>query len=249
VSPATIEKIKVFVEKKFGDLPPEEKKEKIIETYHKVVESKLAKLARRVQPWCAKEIAQNLPPILEKIKSADPKVQEEGLKEAEELMQTVKTQARKKLLVHIVAVVAIALSIAGFIALCVGCPFAIPFALLLVGGTLASLNYFLAAGTLDNKGWKFSVENCIPNWVKWIARKLFSPSEAPPIPPQKVEDLTALAVLSNFRTASKIERFHPFIPPTCTADHRPNRKMGLIPINVHAREAFSRGPSNYLAAS
>ncbi len=180
LSPTEIEKIKHLTKIKLPrGASPQELKDKESTLSEQFLEVKYNNLARRVQPWCADKVQKELRPILEKLRSADSTAQIEGQKQAEDLAKTLRTQGKKKLLSHIVALVAITISAVGFTALLIGCPFAFAGIVLAAASTIAIANYFYTKGTLDCEGWHFSFVNCIPEWIRYLYRKVCPISQAP----------------------------------------------------------------------
>ena len=124
------------------------------------------KLARRVAPWCAKEISSKIKPLLEEMKSEDPMRKESAIKQIKDLLFTVNIQAKKYLYYHIVSLLIFVGSSIGMIALLASCPPLIPAVILGTIGTVSMASYILHIGTIEQKGWKFSVSDCIPHMVK-----------------------------------------------------------------------------------
>jgi hypothetical protein len=167
LSPEATQKIITYVETKFPDLGEEEKNAKIVETTQQMLGAKRASLDRRVRPWCGQKIADELLPLLCKLRSPlTPKNEKEQTNiEAQKLLKTIDIQAKKKLLVHTLAIIAIALTIIGAILTLVAAPYLLPLVLMGMGGAFAMTRYFLINGLQDEEGWNFSVKKCLPNFV------------------------------------------------------------------------------------
>lgn len=138
-------------------------------------------LARRVAPWCTKEISERLTPLLEQLKSADPKIRKEAEVQMKEILATTKVQAKKYLAYHIVSLVVFIASAAAYIALLSSCPPLIPLFLLGGIGFVSSASYLLHLGSIEQRRWRFSVQDCVPPFIQAIyARaKQFYSSELP----------------------------------------------------------------------
>jgi hypothetical protein len=140
-------------------------------------------LAHRVHPWLADRIEETLPQIQQGLQSQDPSKRAEAKETTAAILKNVKIQSQKKLLIHVIGLLAALITIAGLIAGCGACPFIIPFVILVVGGVLSLVRYYLQCGLMDVEGWNFSVANCIPEIVKKaFAEKKHTRAEPTPVP-------------------------------------------------------------------
>lgn len=162
------ERIRAVAQRHFPEDGDSQQRE-ITQKTRALAQVKHANLDRRVRPWCGLEIGRQLNPLLERLQAGD----HAAVAEAEELLATVDTQARKKLLIHIVGLAAIILCAIGFILTMVACPAVIPFALITAAGILSTLNYVYAKGALDEQGWGFSITKAIPP-IGWIYDRIHS---------------------------------------------------------------------------
>jgi hypothetical protein len=133
-------------------------------------EAKIDDLQKRLGHRCTQEIVKDLDRILET----------KNEQAAAALLETIDIQAKKRLIVHIVGLAALALCAIGFILSMVACPAMIPFVLILVSGILTTATYFYGLGTLDEKGWTFDWKKACPLFA-WIYNKICGAEEAPKI--------------------------------------------------------------------
>jgi hypothetical protein len=124
---------------------------------------KRTSLDRRVRPWCGQRICQELRPFLDTLRSPESSVEElqEAREGAQNLLQAIDIQAKKKMIIHIVGLIALTASAIGFILTMVACPVLIPFILITIGGTLSTWSYLGGRGSLDHEGWTFSICDAI----------------------------------------------------------------------------------------
>lgn len=180
ISPKKEKKIRDYVEKQLEGKTSQEKEERI----HLITQANLQRyknnLIRRVHPWLANKIEESVPHIIQNLQSPQADKKEEAMRKAESIFKDIRIQSQKKLMIHIIGLVALALTIAGLIVGCFSCPFLIPFALLMIGSGLSFVRYYLHCGFMDSEGWNFSIENCIPKPVKKIYRKVFPLENARP---------------------------------------------------------------------
>ncbi len=123
------------------------------------------RLALRVQPWCQEKIEKEISSILRKLRSADPTTKNEGDLEAKELLETLKIQGKKTLIIHALAVIGFALNFVGFLGLVVGCPYAIIPACLLAGAIFTFTSSTYASVTLSKIGWAVDFTLLIPGFL------------------------------------------------------------------------------------
>jgi|GEM_PF-4170245 len=130
-------------------------------------------LSRRLYPKCAQKIQELVPQLIQEFGRANFQERSIWRDQTFALLKDVKTQSQKKLLMHIVGLVAAFITIAGLIATLCLCPWATILALMIVGGVFSTIRYGISEGMMHTKGWKFDAENLIPESVKNISRKIF----------------------------------------------------------------------------
>ncbi len=168
VSPQRLSEIEAYVQDKFPDLTPAQQQEKKDAFVNAKLNGKFNNLVRRVQPWLAEEIKQTVPAILQELPSSDAAKQK-----AADIFQKIKMQSMKKFLIHSVGLAAALITAVGLILSLVACPFFVPLIFVILGMGLALSRYFLNAGLIDSKDWRFDLLNCLPS--------IFKPKPAPKI--------------------------------------------------------------------
>ncbi len=126
-------------------------------------------LIRRVGLTCANRVARELRESLRTLanQEASPRDHAAAIACAKEALSLIDIQAKKKLIIHIVGLAAIALCAASFILITLGCPTLLPLLLMTAGGLFATANYLYAKGTLEEEGWGFSITKAVPP-LGWI---------------------------------------------------------------------------------
>jgi|GEM_PF-4916228 len=171
LSPSEKDKIEKIARRKFPSAPPEKIAKEIEHSSLEILKVKSNSLARRVEPWCSKELSTKLTPALQNMKSSDPEVRNQAAKEIKELLSTTKIQAKKYLIYHIVSLCVFVASTALFIALIASCPPLIPLFILTGLGVVSTTSYLLYCASINQRGWKLSAKDCIPSVVKYIYKK------------------------------------------------------------------------------
>ncbi|NGX44958.1 MAG: hypothetical protein K940chlam2_00098 [Chlamydiae bacterium] len=162
-------KITAYIEKQFHGLSQSEKAEKYDMIAGKQLAVKYADLARRISPSHAKEAAETLDAVIKGLQSEKQSERLQTLEKGRILLQTIHAQCKKKLLVHFVALAAIAIAMVTLVALFSGVGSIIFFALLTIAAILLTItHYALEKGLLPERGWTFSAEACIPSFVKTL---------------------------------------------------------------------------------
>lgn len=171
LSPSEKEKIQKIAIRKFPSAPPEKIAKEIEHSSLEILKVKSNSLARRVEPWCSKELSTKLAPALKNMKSSDPVIRNQAEKEIKELLSTTKIQAKKYLMYHIVSLCVFVASTLLFIALIASCPPLIPVFILTGLGIASTTSYILYCASINQRGWKLSAKDCIPSVVKYIYKK------------------------------------------------------------------------------
>ncbi len=138
---------------------------------------KHAQLARRLRPWCAARISNELNGYLQVLRnpSSDPGQKARAREGAENLLNSIDIQAKKKMIIHIVGITALILSAIGFILILVACPALAPLVLLSVASGLSTIAYLYGKGALDQEGWGFSFCEAFPA-IGWFYNKYYGSS-------------------------------------------------------------------------
>ncbi|MBM3207081.1 MAG: hypothetical protein FJZ57_00515 [Chlamydiae bacterium] len=165
-------KIESIVKKSFSGQSETFIAAKIEETEANWLHVKSNNLARRVAPWCAIEISHRLNPILQDLKSSNPEIKKQAIKDMKELLSTSEIQAKKFLILHSVSLVIFALSACVAIASLALFPPLVP----LVGMTTiliaSTVSYVAHEGMIKQKGWKFCAGDLIPDFLKIDCSKI-----------------------------------------------------------------------------
>lgn len=137
-----------------------------------LINSKIMKLSQRVRPWLAKEIEQQLAPILSDLRHDDPQVRLSAQTRAMDLFNNIDIQTRKKLIVHRIGLAALGFTLVGVIAALIACPYLIP-VIIIGAGSILSIGKSLAFhGLLDSRGWQFNWSNCVPDRLKSLYKRI-----------------------------------------------------------------------------
>jgi hypothetical protein len=130
-------------------------------------------LAGRVHPWLVEKIETDLNKILRGLGSDDPLIRSVAHERAEKLLKSIDFQAKKKLMIHIIGLFALALTTIGLILTHTLCPPLVIFTLVGLGVFLGVSRMLLAKGFFSTEGWSFSAFNCLPEFIQ----KLFKIGE------------------------------------------------------------------------
>ena len=179
VSKTRMGKIEEYVQKNLSHLSPNEQKERKEAIVQENLFKRESTLARRVQPWLAKEIEETLPGIITNLQSDVASKRDQAAIKTDALYKQVKIQAQKKLLVHSLGILAVLTTLAGLMCSLIACPLLVPILLLVIAGVASIARYAVHAGYLDSKGWNFDAGNCIPQFVKNLYHKIFTEKVKP----------------------------------------------------------------------
>ena len=160
-----IKAIKTKVIDKYKDNPISEQKKTLENELDNALTLRWRHFARTVNPWFVKEANQKVVTILDELQKNHLNESEEALHEGFELMRNMEIQHKKRLLVHILGMLALTIgAITLTTALC-GCPItAIVLSVLIVGFGISRM--VVCKGTLDVKGWSFLFDNLFPDFLK-----------------------------------------------------------------------------------
>lgn len=127
----------------------------------KWLQTKESELAHRIRPWAVQKLKDKISEGLLENLEGPGKIQE-----ARELLNILRVQSEKKILVHAIGLIGIAFSIAALGLMLATCPWAIPISLAILCIIFSIGRILIADGTLDQEGWRFSFSDCIPKWMK-----------------------------------------------------------------------------------
>lgn len=138
----------------------------------------LENLSKRIHLFAALKVKDDLDSILTSLGSIDPIIRKKAIDEAKKLAELMKTQNTKKILVHIIGLIAITLTLIGLIlsTILVFHPLFLPVILGLVlpevlfwsGFALSIVHFCLNRGFMGCEGWHFSIKKTLPDpdWFK-----------------------------------------------------------------------------------
>ena len=98
--------------------------------------------------------------------------------ETKEFLDDIQTQLQKKLLLHALGLIAALLAIASMIGVLYGSAILIPLILVSISSGLSLTRWILAEGLLPCKGWQFEPSYLIPEYLRCLYRRIFTPSGA-----------------------------------------------------------------------
>lgn len=135
------------------------------------------KLVRRVHSPLSTQITNALEGnLLKRLNSSDVKIQAEAICESLKLLENVKIQSEKKMLVYKLGALAALLVFIGsiFTLVCsivaINVPplvlIIIPFLIFSIGGIFSTARYLLNQGLLEQEGWVFDPIACLPHWIE-----------------------------------------------------------------------------------
>jgi hypothetical protein len=158
---------------------PSEKAALVQEVEKTMLGIKQKKLMRRVGETCAKELIQKLPSLIAEIRGVknDDEL-EVALDKGRAILSNIKTQTQKKLLIHIAGVLLNLAYLIGFICILIACPPLLVSALFGLGTAFMIFKYLAEKGLLEEKGWHFSLEKCIPEFVRNLLQKRKSETQS-----------------------------------------------------------------------
>jgi cation transport ATPase len=140
-------------------------------------EEKTKNLKNLIRPFAVKELENAFfnKNLIENLKSQDSEKQLQAIEEAENLIGMMKTQYQKALVIHCISLTALGIMAAGTttgLVMLFACPqaafliLALPHIIYYTGWTMEFAKWYLAAGLLDHKGWKYDVNQGIYTPVK-----------------------------------------------------------------------------------
>lgn len=167
---SAVERIKNL---KFSYLDRVQKEERIRQYTYLTCGAKDRSLIRRVHSRCAQKVHALVPQLLQEYTRIQPEDTAGWRARSCALLTDVKKQSYKKIVMHVLGLLAVAITIAGLIATLCGCPFAVPFTLLLIGGILSTGRVIISDGMMHTRGYTLDPYNLIPNWIKNLYHKIF----------------------------------------------------------------------------
>lgn len=143
----------------------QEQLEKASSLMGKAIEKKSRFLTYRIRPWAFKKLESAAPTLIGQLDNPAT------LKKAEKLIRLLRIQNQKQILVHTLGILTALSGLLAMALLFTSCPLLIPLALAGLSGSIATAMYLVARGTLDQKGWKFSIADCLPEVVRDFFQK------------------------------------------------------------------------------
>ncbi len=131
-------------------------------------------LERRIMPWSKDQVKKGIEAIRADFlsSSAPTEKKHQALERGYAIIQQIRVQNKKKILLHMVSFLCIALTAASIITSFVLAPY-IPLALAVLAIIVMCFRYLMARGWLEAEGWcSFRVSTCIPEFMKAIAKKI-----------------------------------------------------------------------------
>ena len=133
----------------------------------------MSRLANRIKPWLAEQIARELPSLMNNIQqSQNLTLKKESITKAIALITTIKKQSEKKLIQETLFLIANIVLISAFATILLGQPYLIPLALFAINMFILIFNYIFSSGTLNHAGWEFRATECIPQWMKTLSKQI-----------------------------------------------------------------------------
>ncbi len=153
LNPSETTQLKELSEKEFPKLSKEESYIKLELMKENALKRKMVNLSRRIRPWCVAEISGEIHEVLKNLTSPNQKIRENAAIKGAEILKNIDIQAKKKLLVHIIGIIAIGIFATGLILSSLAVPFLVPAILFGVGMTVALGRYLFYRKVLDSKRW------------------------------------------------------------------------------------------------
>lgn len=166
LNPDEVKAIGQKVEKKYADLPVEKQREKLLIQMDTALNKKHRSLARRIRPWLAHEADDTTHAILMGLTSEKVENRDLAIKEGLSLMEEVRIQNLKKTIVHVIGILSFAIAAASLVALLAGAPYIVPVLLMTVGTVVGAGRFIMFAGSLDVRGWDFSLKDLVPDFIR-----------------------------------------------------------------------------------
>jgi hypothetical protein len=165
------ERIERVTAKKFRKTP-EKIDEEIHSSERRQKQIQINCLARRVAPWCAKELSTKLSPLLNKMSTCSSEEKDLVRKELKDLLDTTRKQGQKYLVTHIVSLIIFSVAKVAYVGLLLSpaAPFVIS-ATFFGLGVLSTINFMAHEGYIHNKGWTFSLYYLLPMPVRFVWEK------------------------------------------------------------------------------
>lgn len=145
-------KIKNYIDRSMPFSKGHEKEAKFDQIAGKVLQMKYEALKRRVSPGIAKEIVLQFNSISKGLRSFNKKVREKAIQKAHILMNSVTTQAKNKILIHVLGILAISISLLSMILFLVGLSgFSVLIGLGVISFSLVIMRFILEKGMLKKE--------------------------------------------------------------------------------------------------
>lgn len=138
----------------------------------------LENLSKRIHLFGATKVKNDLDTILTSLNTSDPSLRKNAIEEANKLINFMKTQNSKKIVVHIIGLVAIGLTLVGLIlsTIFVFHPlllpaiivFVLPEVLFWTGFAISIVHFCLNRGFMGCEGWHFSIRKTLPEMPRCL---------------------------------------------------------------------------------
>lgn len=145
-------KIQAFIDKYLGALSPELKALKFQKIADKILYNRFSSLKNRITPGLAKKVGQQLGIVMRDLESWNPRTRKDAQIRAEKLMESVSRQAKNKIVIHIIGLVAIGITLLSMTLLLTGATsgiFLIPLSIL--SAMFIVTRFLIEKGTLDRE--------------------------------------------------------------------------------------------------
>lgn len=147
-----IQKIQTYIDKAFPFSSMAEKGDKFDQIASKILQNKYEALKRRISPGIAEELAQQFTSITEGLKSYDLAIRDKAIEKAHILMSSMTTQAKNKVLIHVLGILAITLSLISlilFLAGGIGAPLLLTFGA--ISFALVTMRFIIEKGLVKKE--------------------------------------------------------------------------------------------------
>lgn len=148
-------KIQEYIEKAIPMFSSEQKEVQFDRIAEKVLKIKFQRLKRRITSKLAKEMVKEMPQIIQNLESTIPRIQVNGEKRAEILLSSLTRQAKNKILVHTLGMIAIGISLLSLSLFLAGIPAGFFFTLMgILSFLIVACCFAIDKGIIEREGEK-----------------------------------------------------------------------------------------------
>ncbi len=165
IPPHEIQKVVKNINKNSQNMD-QEKKEKIRLKLDDILKGKKKNLSRRIGSWIVEELDIEIEGIYNNLLCSDVLVKENALIKAEEIMTNIDIQTKKKIITHVIGIIALTLTISAFILTLITPLSSMILILLILGGIFGMTRTLCYYGFFQTKGWTFSPSNLLPDFLQ-----------------------------------------------------------------------------------